>query len=159
MEERAEKGWSRLREFSQLLRIQERLLDLLREVLVEVRAPATLTLLKELRRRTGSTAPDNFSRIASSVEDAIRELKIFESELHRDLLDQRPGEFTVAGVPNLPPALARFLAEKTQNPLFSYQVHQDPVRGWVISWKEYTAEGMVRGFGQFYERPYAWLDE
>lgn len=159
MEEREEKGWPRLREFSQLLRIQERLLGLLREVLVEVRAPATLTLLKELRRRTGSTAPDNFSRIASSVEDAIRELKIFESELHRDLLDHHPGEFTVAGVSNLPPALARFLAEKTQNPFFSYKVHQDPVRGWIISWKEYTADGMVRGFGQFYERPYAWLDE
>lgn len=159
MEEREEKGWSRLREFSQLLRIQEQLLDLLDKVLVEVRAPATLTLLNELRRHTGSDALASFSRIASSVEDAIRELKIFESELHRDLLDHRTGEFTVAGAPNLPPILARFLAEKTQNPLFGYRVHQDPVRGWVISWKEYTSEGMVRGSGQFYERPYAWLDE
>ena len=42
---------------------------------------------------------------------------------------------------------------------FSYEVRQDSVRGWVIAWKEYTAEGIVRGFGQFYERPYAWLEE
>ena len=147
-----------LREFSQLLRIQERLLGMLQEVLDELGAPTTLTLLKELRIRTGSTATESFSRVTNSVEGAVRELKVYESELQAELLDD-PIEVNVEGVSNLPATLARFLAERSQNPRFSYDVHQDPVRGWIICWKEYTVEGMVRGYGQFYERPYAWLEE
>lgn len=147
-----------LREFSQLLRIQERLLGMLQEVLDELGAPTTLTLLKELRIRTGSTATESFSRVTNSVEGAVRELKVYESELQAELLDD-PIEVNVEGVSNLPATLARFLAERSQNPRFSYDVHQDPVRGWIIRWKEYTVEGMVRGYGQFYERPYAWLEE
>lgn len=147
-----------LREFSQLLRIQERLLGMLQEVLDELGAPTTLTLLRELRHRTGTTAPESFGRITSSVETAIRELKVFESEIQKELLTD-PRDISVEGVNNLPAPLARFLAERTQNPRFSYEVHQDPVRGWVIAWKEFTAQGIVRGFGQFYERPYAWLEE
>ena len=147
-----------LREFSQLLRIQERLLGMLQDVLDELGAPTTLTLLRELRHRTGSTAPESFGRITNSVETAIRELKVFESEIQKELLTD-PRDISVEGVNNLPAPLARFLAERTQNPRFSYKVQQDPVRGWVISWKEFTAQGIVRGFGQFYERPYAWLED
>ncbi len=148
-----------LREFSQLLRIQERLLSMLQDVLDELGAPTTLTLLRELRNRTGSAATDSFGRVTNQVEGAIRELKVFESELQAELLDDDPAEINVEGVSNLPPPLARFLAERTRNPQFSYVVRQDPVRGWIISWKEYTAQGGVRGFGQFYERPYAWLED
>ena len=147
-----------LREFSQLLRIQERLLSMLQDVLEELGAPTTLTLLRELRNRTGSNVTESFGRVTSSVEAGIRDLKVFESELQQELLAD-PGEISVEGVPNLPAPLGRFLAERSQNPHFSYEVHQDPVRGWIISWKEYTAQGFVRGFGQFYERPYAWLDD
>jgi hypothetical protein len=147
-----------LREFSQLLRIQERLLGMLQDVLGELGAPTTLTLLRELRNRTGSTAPESFGRVTNAVEGAIRELKVFESEIQKELLTD-PSEISVEGVTNLPAPLARFLAERTQNPRFSYKVHQDSVRGWVISWKEFTAQGIVRGYGQFYERPYAWLDD
>lgn len=147
-----------LREFSQLLRIQERLLGMLQDVLDELGAPTTLTLLRELRNRTGSNATESFGRVTTSVEDAVRELKVFESEIQKELLED-PGEVNVEGVSNLPAALARFLAERTQNPRFSYDVRQDPVRGWVISWKEYTQQGIVRGYGQFYERPYAWLEK
>jgi hypothetical protein len=59
----------------------------------------------------------------------------------------------------MPAYLQRFLAERSNGPAFSYEVSQDEVRGWVIRWKEYTDQGTVRGFGQFYERPYAWLDD
>ena len=158
MTQEAENKRTALREFSQLLRIQERLLGMLQDVLGELGAPTTLALLRELRTRTGSPAPESFGKVTSFVEDAIRELKIFESEIQKELLTD-PREITVEGVTNLPPTLARFLAERAQNPRFSYQVHQDPVRGWVIEWKEFTAHGIVRGFGQFYERPYAWLDD
>jgi len=147
-----------VREFSQLLRIQERLLAMLQEALDEIGAPTTINLLRELRNRTGSKAPEDFGKIANSVEGAIRELKLFQSEVQNELLSER-SEVSVEGVNNLPAPLARFLAERSQNERFSYDVRQDPVRGWVIAWKEYTAEGIVRGFGQFYERPYAWLEE
>jgi len=71
---------------------------------------------------------------------------------------QGPGdEFSVDGVTNLPAPLSRFLAERSQYPGFKYKVIQDDVRGWVIRWKEYTHRGTVRGYGQFYERPYAWI--
>jgi hypothetical protein len=147
-----------LREFSQLLRIQERLLGMLQEALIEVTAPTTLKLLRELRKRTGGATAESFGRVTTSVEGAIRELKAFSSEIQQELLDD-PSEISVEGVSNLPAPLARFLAERTQNPRFSYEVRQDSVRGWVIAWKDYTAEGIVRGYGQFYERPYAWLEE
>jgi len=158
MPQEVQKKQNALREFSQLLRIQERVLASLQEVLAELGAPTTLTLLRELRNRTGTTVTESFGRITTGVEGAIREIKVFESEIQKELLDD-PGEFTIEGVSNLPAPLSRFLAERTQNPLFSYEVRQDPVRGWIISWKEFTNTGMVRGFGQFYERPYAWLDE
>ncbi len=147
-----------LREFSQLLRIQERLLSMLQDVLDELGAPTTLALLRELRKRTGSKATESFGRVTSSVEGAFRDLKLFESEIQREILAD-PSEICIEGVSNLPAPLARFLAERSQNPHFSYEVRQDPVRGWIISWKEYTTQGFVRGFGQFYERPYAWLED
>lgn len=147
-----------VREYSQLLRIQERLLAILQEALDEIGAPTTLNLLRQLRNRTGSKAPEDFGRIANSVEGAIRDLKLFQSEVQTELLSER-SDVSVEGVPNLPAPLARFLAERSENEGFSYEVRQDPVRGWIIAWKEYTAEGIVRGFGQFYERPYAWLEE
>lgn len=147
-----------VREYSQLLRIQERLLAILQEALDEIGAPTTLSLLRQIRNQTGSATAEDFGRITSSVEAAIRELKLFQSDIQNELFDER-SEVTVEGVSNLPAPLARFLAERTPNEHFSYDVRQDPVRGWIIAWKEYTAEGIVRGFGQFYERPYAWLEE
>ena len=147
-----------LREFSQLLRIEQRLLAMLEEVADELGAPTTLALLREARNRTGSTATETFARITTSVEGAIRELQVFESEIQKEILAS-PSQISIEGISNLPATLVRFLAERSQNPRFSYEVRQDAVRGWIIAWKEYAAEGIVRGFGQFYERPYAWLDD
>ena len=158
MSKEAQPKLAAAREYSQLLRIQERLQALLQEALHEIGAPTTLALLRQLRNRTGSMASEDFGRIANSVEGAIRELKLFQSEVQSELLADRV-DVTVEGVENLPAPLTRFLAERAQTEQFSYEVRQDPVRGWIISWKEYTAEGIVRGFGQFYERPYAWLEE
>jgi hypothetical protein len=147
-----------LREFSQLLRIEQRLLGMLEEVADELGAPTTLSLLREVRNRTGSTATETFARITTSVEGAIRELQVFESEIQKEILAS-PSQISIEGISNLPATLVRFLAERSQNPGFSYEVRQDAVRGWIIAWKEYAGEGIVRGFGQFYERPYAWLDD
>ena len=114
---RAQPKTKAVREYSQLLRIQERLLAMLQEALDEIGAPTTLNLLRQLRNRTGTKAPEDFGRIASSVEGAIRELKLFQSEIQNELLDER-SEVSVEGVSNLPAPLARFLAERSQNERF-----------------------------------------
>ncbi len=147
-----------MRDFSQLLRIQQRLLGMLEQVADELGAPTTHSLLRELRNQASTMAMESFARITTSVEGAIRELQVFESEIQKEILSN-PDQISIEGIPNLPPSLVRFLAERSQNPRFSYEVRQDAVRGWIVAWKEYAAEGIVRGFGQFYERPYAWLDD
>jgi len=149
---------SGLREFSQLIRIQERLLVGLQAVLDELHAPTTLNLLRALKKKTGRMVGDEVGDITGAVEKAIRDLKVFEADLQRELLTGRE-EIKVDGISNLPPSMARFLAERAQFPGFSHTVAQDPVRGWVIRWKEYTSHGTVRGYGQIYERPYAWLED
>ena len=85
-------------------------------------------------------------------------MKLSEAQIRDEVMDdveQPDGE----GVANLPATLARFLAERRDMPGFTHQVLHDENRGWIILWKEYTQTGSVRGSGQFYERPYAWIDE
>jgi hypothetical protein len=147
------------REYSQLLRMQERLLSQLLRVRDELVAPVTEGMLREIRNRTGSAPTEAVGEVISEVEEAIRALKLLESEVNAELLAEPGEEFSVDGISNLPAPLGRFLAERSQYPGFKYDVVQDEVRGWVIRWKEYTHRGTVRGYGQFYERPYAWLDE
>ena len=147
------------REYAQLLRMQERLLTPLQRVRDELVAPVTTGLLKEIRNRTGTAPTQAMADVISEVEQSIRALKLLESEVQSAMHEESGDEFVVTGISNLPAPLARFLAERSELPGFRYEVVQDEVRGWVIRWKEYTHRGTVRGYGQFYERPYAWLDE
>ena len=144
------------REYAQLLRLHERLLAQLGRVLDDVASPNTSGLLKEIKARTGSAPP--MGDVANAVEEAIRTLKLSESQVRRAVMDRTEG-LEVEGVPNLPAHLQRFLGERASQPGFSFEVQQDEVRGWMICWKEYTSQGTVRGYGQFYERPYAWIED
>lgn len=155
----AERRERKARDLSQLMRLQERLLTQLQEVRDELSTPATRRILKKIRERTGSGADESFGRITAAVEEAIRSLKVFESEVRQELFEDDTDEIALEGLPDLPPRLARFLAERTKLEGFSYEVRQDPVRGWVICWKEYAPNGTVRGYGQIYERPHAWLED
>jgi hypothetical protein len=88
----------------------------------------------------------------------VKALKLSQSKIRGTIFDQHhPPD--VEGVPDLPSQLQRFLAERIQTPGFTYDLVQDEVRGWVIRWKEHTPQGTIRGYGQFYERPYAYLDD
>ncbi len=145
------------REYRQLLRLHERLLSDFQDAREELSATGTGGLVKEIKARTGS-APD-LAPIKTAVEEAIRALKMSESEIRGSIVEVGDADFEVEGVTNMPPYLRRFLAERSSQPGFSYEVGQDEVRGWVVRWKEYTHRGTVRGFGQFYERPYAWLED
>lgn len=153
-----EKDATAHRELGQLVRLHERILGVLQKVRSELEAPSTESILRKLRNST-ATAPDEaFAQITASVEEAIRALQVFESEVKRELLADQDDQ-VLEGLPDLPPALARFLAERSQQPEFSYEIDQDAVRGWIIRWKEYTEKGTIRGSGHVYERPHAWLDQ
>jgi len=147
-----------VREVKRLLRIVERALEQLEDVKADLNAPGATELVRAVRSRTGSALPDRMGEAVGAVEEAIRALKVAESQARADFLSE-PKDFTVDGLPNLPTPLARFLAERADSPGFSYELEQDAVRGWIIRWKEHAGDGLVRGSGQFYERPYAWLDE
>jgi hypothetical protein len=144
------------REYAQLLRLHERLRTQLQRVREELLSTQTDTLIRDIKMRTGE-APD-LNAIVAAVEEGLRALKLSESAIRAEILEHHEA-LSVEGVPNLPAHLQRFLAERAQLPGFSYEVTQDEVRGWVISWKEYTPKGTVRGYGQFYERPFAYLED
>ncbi len=146
------------REYAQLLRLHERLHTQLRRVRDELDTPELAQLLREIRTRTGSSPREAMVEVKSSVEEALRTLSVAASDAHA-ILTYEGDEPEIEGIPHLPRALARFLAERTRLEGFEYRVLQDEVRGWVIRWKEHTSDGRIRGFGQFYERPYAWIDD
>jgi hypothetical protein len=144
------------REYAQLLRLHDRLLLQIQRVVEDLTSSQIETLLKDIRTRTGSS-PD-LSEVQEALEESVRALKLSQSNIRGAILDnQHP--LSMEGLPDLPSQLQRFLAERTQLPGFSYKLVQDEVRGWVICWKEYTQQGTIRGYGQFYERPYAYLDD
>ncbi len=146
------------REYAQLLRLHDRLRQQLQRIRDDLDAPGTNKLLREMRRRVGTGPETSLGDVTSAIEEALRALQLAESEAHQ-ALESKGEEVEVEGVENLPGRLARFLAERKDSPGFSYEVVQDAVRGWMILWKEYTDDGRIRGYGQFYERPYAWLDD
>jgi hypothetical protein len=145
------------RKYGQLLRMQERLMVDLERARGELESPITGKLLRDVQR-SGSTIAEFLSQATAAVEEALRAVQVCQSEIRRELTTSSD-EFTVDGISNLPPVLAHFLAERIDLPGFHYEILQDPIRGWIIRWKEFTGQGTVRGHGQFYERPYAWLTE
>lgn len=145
------------REYTQLLRLHEQLLAEFQRARDELLAPGTESLVKEIKGRTGS-APD-LTEIKTAVEESIRALKLSQSHIRTAVSDDMDRSFEIEGIANMPAYLQRFLAERAQEPGFEYEVTQDPVRGWIVKWKEYTNRGTVRGYGQICERPYAWLDD
>lgn len=157
MAERNDKKTQAKREYTQLLRLHEQLLHQFTRARDELLAPGTDGLVKEIRGRTGS-APD-LSDIKTSVEEVIRALKLSQSQIRNVIDDDPETSFEIEGIANMPAYLQRFLAERAAQPGFTYEVARDQVRGWMVCWKEYTNRGTVRGYGQFCERPYAWLDD
>jgi len=145
--------------WNQLLRQQERTIQLLQSMKDEMEAPINEALIAHLRQSGSghSEAAEGILDVVAKLEEALRTARYCQSELHREVLVR--GDATPEGPDNLPTGLARFLLERQDTPGFTYEVRQDAIRGWIIRWKEYTERGTVRGSGQFYERPYAWLQE
>ncbi len=144
--------------FAQLLRQQERALRLLKELKEELEAPVTRRILEGIQERGTDRLEDAYARMSQRIEEGLDAVKHCRSELEHEMAKYHE-ELPLEGPDDLPPALARFLASRSENPGFEYRVRQDETRGWVVWWKEYTEWGTVRGSGQIYERPYAWLND
>lgn len=147
------------REFTTLLRLQHRLLAHLERLRDELAAPATGTLVRRLQQSAGSRAAAHAPTVRASIEEAIRTLKAWGSEIEDEMANPATEILAHTPVQGLPASLARFLAERRQTGECRIDVLHDPERGWIIHWKEYTHDGKLRGGGQFAERPYAWLDD
>lgn len=147
------------RAFAQLLRQQERAIKALEDLRDELEAPTTRALVREVRKNSTRDVEEALAEVRDRVQETLRAAQVCQSEIHRELMVNPGRAHVVDGPSNLPPVMARFLAERQRTPGFTYELRQDEVRGWIIHWKEYTHRGTVRGSGQFYERPYAWLDE
>ncbi|MEZ4417512.1 MAG: hypothetical protein R3E10_17290 [Gemmatimonadota bacterium] len=146
------------RELSQLLGLNEHLLSELELLRRELGAPLTANLLDSIRGQSDTPVPRLFEDAARAIDQALEVLKACDAELQAQV--RRPlGAVHLEGLPALPPRLSRFLAERQDVPGFHYELRRDRVRGWVVHWKEYGADGALRGAGQFYERPYAWLED
>jgi hypothetical protein len=143
-------------ELSSLLKLHARLMQDLQQVRDELVAPTTRKMVSRLHSKTGGS-PEGVGPITAAVEEAIRAIKLSESQLRSEMSQERTG-IEIDGIDNLPAVLSRFIEERSENPGFQFNVIHDENRGWVVQWKEYWA-GNVRGSGQFYERPYAWLDD
>lgn len=150
-------GPERTRTYSQLLRQQERALQLLHRIADELQAPVTDSLLDQLQSPPAAGVRKRVEEVLARIQDAIQTAEECESAIHRALV-KPDGDEPLPGPPNLPAALVRFLAERKDSPGFSFDIVQDPIRGWVIRWKDYGQDGSVCGGGQFYENPYAWLE-
>ena len=92
--------------------------------------------------------PDQDPGLAHDFRElTVGDLGVFGDELQSSLPDE----------PDFPDVWP--LHQGGGDPTRLVGVDQDPVRGWIIRWKEYTHRGTVRGYGQICERPYAWLED
>jgi hypothetical protein len=146
------------REYSQLLRLQEHLLNELQLLQHELASPLTEGILEQIETRAESPVPELLNEVRAHIGRALETLRQCEAELLGEL-QLEVKNLNLGGITNLPQRLARFLAERDGIPGFQHEVRRDRVRGWVIHWKEFDSNGVLRGAGQFYERPYAWLDD
>ena len=146
------------RELSQLLGLCEHVAGELRLLRREIDASLARTLVEAIEEHLDSSIPDEMDRTTQAIDRALSSLHTALEEIQANMRVPR-NEVQPEGMPALPPRLARFLAERQTIKGFHYEVRQDPIRGWVVLWKEYGAEGTLRGAGQFYERPYAWMEE
>jgi hypothetical protein len=142
----------------QLLRQQDRAFQLLQQARMEIDTPLTRSLLKRIQGEGSEGAEDGVNQAVEAVGNALQAIQFCQSELRREIVTARGGVASDVRK-ELPAALARFLAERTSSPGFSYETNHDPVRGWIVHWKQMTSEGRVRGAGKLCERPYAWMEE
>jgi len=143
---------------AQLLTQNGRALQYLQTASQTLDTPATRTLLSKLRSEATTDAEAAVEQVLAKLEGLIQAALYCQSELRREL-ENSQGKESIRDRDHLPGALGRFITERESSPGFSWETFEDPIRGWVVKWKQMTAAGTVRGAGQLWEKPYAWMDD
>jgi len=143
---------------SQLLTQNGRALQSLQTLSQALDTPATRTLLGKLRDEATTDAEAAVEQVLAKLEGLLQAVHYCQSELRREL-ESSQGSDSLRDRDHLPGALGRFITERESSPGFSWETFEDPIRGWVVKWKQMTAAGTVRGAGQLWEKPYAWMDD
>ena len=81
---------------------------------------------------------------------AIRSYYVSQSEIHAAVSEEvDTSSFQVEGIANMPTYLQRFLAERSQEPGFTYQVEDDPVYGLLQACVRCNDAELVPGTGHW----------
>jgi hypothetical protein len=118
---------------------------------------------------------ERLAALALALEEALRTLGTLHAELtHPQESGAEPGGVSRpspageatrpeprASGPPLPPGiqaiLDRFLRQRSRSPGFGYTLEHDPLRGWMVRWREVARDGSVVASGRLYERPWKWM--
>ncbi len=140
-----------------LQRQQDRLRQELLRLRAELDSPQARELRRGLRQGGRGELADGLTSILEAVEGALRAVRTVEGVL------RSPVGAVGGPYPDLPPELPlrlrQFLDERRRRGRLEWTMEDDPLRGWVLRWKEYAVGDTVRGAGRLYERPHAWLHD
>ncbi len=140
-----------------LLQQQDRLRQELLRLRAELDSPQARDLRRGLRQGGRIELAEGLTEILESVEGALRSVRALEGVLRSP---EGAGTRPYPDLPSvLPLRLRQFLDERRRKGRLEWTLQSDPLRGWVLRWKEYTMEGNVRGSGRLYERPHAWIND
>jgi len=130
-----------------------------RDILLQLRADVD-ALSTPSTTTTQADRPEGvalLTRLTSALDEVLETARSGEGQIHRELT--RILEEGTGNEDDLPPGLARFVADRASSPGFEYEVAHDIIRGRVLKWTEHTEDGWVRGSGLLYENPHAWIEE
>jgi hypothetical protein len=142
----------------QILRLHERVRERLLELRSELGSPAVDRVVRSLEKQHAGTISPPLDRLRAALEELITTV----DATNREVANQVP-RFSREGSPRgpeeLPPGLARFVMDRSACPGFSFETDRDPVRGWVLRWRELLDDGSIRASGILYEHPHAWMGD
>jgi hypothetical protein len=140
-----------------ILRQQDRLRQEFLRLRAELDSPQARELRRGLRQGGRIELAEGLTQILESVEGALRSVRTLEGVLRSP---EGAGTRPYPDLPSeLPLRLRQFLDERRRKGRLEWTLEGDPLRGWVLRWKETTPEGKVRGSGRLYERPHAWIND
>lgn len=143
--------------YQQILRLHDRIRQALIQLRAELDSPAVRAIVQSLEEEEGSRVAIPLARLRNVLVEVADATESSAREVAAELA-QHSGELAL-GAEELPMGLARFVAERSSFPGFSYETHKDPLRGWTVLWREVLEDGSVRAGGLLYERPHAWVQE
>jgi hypothetical protein len=140
-----------------ILRQQDRIRQELLRLRADLDSPQARELRRGLRQGGRIELAEGLTEILESVEGALRSVRSLEGVLRSP---EGAGTRPYPDLPSeLPLRLRQFLDDRRRKGRLEWTLRGDPLRGWVLRWKETTLEGNVRGSGRLYERPHAWIND